>query len=577
MKKLLGVGASSGISFAKPFIIKKEKLNITQDLTKDVNNELILINNSLDKSKKQINEIKEISIKKIGEEKAAVFDAHIQILEDPEIINEIKNILDSEKKNGGYIIDKVFSNIYNIFSSMDDPYFKERASDVLDVKNRVLYNFFNIQIPDLMSINTEVIIIADDLTPSETAILNKDFVKGFLTNIGGRTSHAAIMARTLGIPAVLGLKNITEVVKKDDIIAIDGDEGIVEINPSNLEDWKNKIKDLETFNKELLQYKDKKATTLDGHSVLVEANIGTPDDSDSLESFGSEGVGLYRSEFLYMDNDNWPTEDEQFESYKYVLEKNNKQLVVVRTLDIGGDKNLKYYKFDKEENPFLGYRAIRFCLDNLEIFRTQIRALARASVYGKLGIMFPMIATINEFTRAKNHTLEWIEELKKEGHKVSNDIEIGMMIEIPSAAMIADKFAEHADFFSIGTNDLIQYSFAVDRMSEKIKYLYQPNNPSLLRLINATILGAKKHNKWAAMCGEMAGDVKSIPLLLGLGKTGLDALSMSASSIPKAKYLISKIKHSDCIALADKALECGTEEEVNKLVNEFLNKLNIKL
>ena len=577
MKKLLGVGASSGISFAKPFIIKKEKLDITQDLIKDVNNELILINNSLEKSKKQINEIKEISIKKIGEEKAAVFDAHIQILEDPEILNEIKNILDGEKKNGGYIIDKVFSNIYNIFSSMDDPYFKERASDVLDVKNRVLYNFFNIQIPDLMSINTEVIIIADDLTPSETAILNKDFVKGFLTNIGGRTSHAAIMARTLGIPAVLGLKNITEVVKNDDIIAIDGDEGIVEINPSNLEDWKNKIKDLEIFNKELLQYKDKKATTLDGHSVLVEANIGTPDDSDRLESFGSEGVGLYRSEFLYMDNDNWPTEDEQFESYKYVLEKNNKQLIVVRTLDIGGDKNLKYYKFDKEENPFLGYRAIRFCLDNLEIFRTQIRALARASVYGKLGIMFPMIATINEFNRAKNHTLKWIEELRKEGHKVSSDIEIGMMIEIPSAAMIADKFAEHADFFSIGTNDLIQYSFAVDRMSEKIKYLYQPNNPSLLRLINATILGAKKHNKWAAMCGEMAGDIKSIPLLLGLGKTGLDALSMSASSIPKAKYLISKIKHSDCIALADKALACGTEEEVNKLVNEFLNKLNFRL
>lgn len=353
MKKLLGVGASSGISFAKPFIIKKEKLDITQDLIKDVNNELILINNSLEKSKKQINEIKEISIKKIGEEKAAVFDAHIQILEDPEILNEIKNILDGEKKNGGYIIDKVFSNIYNIFSSMDDPYFKERASDVLDVKNRVLYNFFNIQIPDLMSINTEVIIIADDLTPSETAILNKDFVKGFLTNIGGRTSHAAIMARTLGIPAVLGLKNITEVVKNDDIIAIDGDEGIVEINPSNLEDWKNKIKDLEIFNKELLQYKDKKATTLDGHSVLVEANIGTPDDSDRLESFGSEGVGLYRSEFLYMDNDNWPTEDEQFESYKYVLEKNNKQLIVVRTLDIGGDKNLKYYKFDKEEKPIL--------------------------------------------------------------------------------------------------------------------------------------------------------------------------------------------------------------------------------
>ncbi|MGL5245988.1 MAG: phosphoenolpyruvate--protein phosphotransferase [Mycoplasmoidaceae bacterium] len=576
MKKLIGVGASSGISFAKPFIIKKEKLNITEELTKDIKNELNLINNSLEKSKEQIEEIKQISIKKIGEEKASVFDAHIQILNDPEILNEIKNILENEKKNGGYIIDKVFSNIYNIFNSMNDTYFKERASDVLDVKNRVLYNFFGVQIHDLMSIKEEVIIIADDLTPSETAILNKDFVKGFLTNIGGRTSHAAIMARTLGIPAVLGLKNITEIVKDNDIVAIDGDDGIVEINPTNLQEWKDKKNAFETFNEELTQYKDKKAVTLDGHSVLVEANIGTPEDSDSLESFGAEGVGLYRSEFLYMDNDKWPTEDEQYESYKYVLSKNKEQLIVVRTLDIGGDKNLKYYKFAKEENPFLGYRAIRFCLDNVEIFKTQIRALARASIHGKLGIMFPMIATIDEFVIAKNYTLKWIEELKKEGHKVSNNIEIGMMIEIPSAAMLADKFSEHADFFSIGTNDLIQYSFAVDRMSEKIKYLYQPNNPSLLRLINATIIGAKKHNRWTAMCGEMAGDVKSIPLLLGLGKTGLDALSMSASSIPKAKYLISKIKHSDCIALADKAITCGTEEEVNKLVNEFLKKLNIK-
>ncbi|MGL5640131.1 MAG: phosphoenolpyruvate--protein phosphotransferase [Mycoplasmoidaceae bacterium] len=577
MKKLIGVGASSGISFAKPFIIKKENLNISEELAKDVKKELSLINNSLEKSKKQIDEIKKISIKKIGEEKASVFDAHIQILDDPEILNEINNILENEKKNGGYIIDKVFSNIYNIFNNMDDAYFKERASDVLDVKNRVLYNFFGIQIHDLMSINEEVIIIADDLTPSETAILNKDFVKGFLTNIGGRTSHAAIMARTLGIPAVLGLKNITEVVKDNDIIAIDGDDGLVEINPTNLQEWKDKKNTFENFNKELIKYKDKKAVTLDGHSILVEANIGTPEDSDNLESFGAEGVGLYRSEFLYMDNDKWPTEDEQYESYKYVLSKNKEQLIVVRTLDIGGDKNLKYYKFAKEENPFLGYRAIRFCLDNTEIFKTQIRALARASIHGKLGIMFPMIATIDEFVRAKNHTLTWIEELKKEGQKVSNDIEIGMMIEIPSAAMLADKFAEHADFFSIGTNDLIQYSFAVDRMSEKIKYLYQPNNPSLLRLINSTIIGAKKHNKWAAMCGEMAGDVRSIPLLLGLGKTGLDALSMSASSIPKAKYLISKIKHSDCIELADKALTCGSEEEVNKLVDEFLKKLKIKL
>ncbi|MGL4647219.1 MAG: phosphoenolpyruvate--protein phosphotransferase, partial [Mycoplasmoidaceae bacterium] len=331
------------------------------------------------------------------------------------------------------------------------------------------------------------------------------------------------------------------------------------------------------FNQEIEQYKKQKGKTLDGHEVLIEANIGMPKDADVLKEAGAEGVGLYRSEFLYMDNSNWPTEEEQFEAYKYVLEKNPHELVVVRTLDIGGDKNLKYYKFDKEDNPFLGYRAIRFSLDNKEIFKTQIRALTRASAFGKLGIMFPMVATIDEFVKLKEHTLKWIDELKKEKVKVADKIEIGMMIEIPSSAILADKFAEHSDFFSIGTNDLIQYSFAVDRMSEKIRYLYQPNNPALLRLIDLTIRGAKKHNKWVAMCGEMAGDIHSIPLLLGLGETGLDALSMSASSIAMAKYLLSKINQKDCVKLAEKALLCGNEKEVNQLVDTFLKDLKISL
>lgn len=572
---LKGTGASVGIACAKAFVLKKPTFNITDSKTKDPSKEIKAIDLAFSKSIEQLEKIKEIAVKKIGTEKALVFDAHIEIVKDPELKNQIVELIDSEKVNGAYAIKKVYDTTHDFFASMEDAYFKERASDINDVQSRVLANFLGVELPNLLSIDKEVIIVAHDLTPSETALLNKDFVKGFITNIGGRTSHAAIMARTMEIPAVLGLKNVTELIKDNQVVALDGDSGVVEYKDVDVNLWKKKILAFEEEKKELLKFTKVKAKTKDGHIVDVEANIGKPSDSDNLDSYGAEGVGLYRSEFLYMDSSNWPDEDTQFEAYKYVLEKQKDKIVIVRTLDIGGDKKLNYFTFDHEENPFLGYRAIRFTLDNKDVFKTQLRALLRASVYGKLGIMFPMICSIGEIIKAKEILNECKKELDKQKVKYSNDLKIGMMIEIPSTAILADKFAEHVDFFSIGTNDLIQYTFAVDRMSEKLTHLYQPNNPSLLKMIAHTIEGAKKHNVSVAMCGEMAGDVMSIPILLGLAGKGLNAFSMSASSIPRAKKFISSLNHKDCIELAEKAINCSTPEEVNKLVKDFLTKNNL--
>ena len=571
MKIFKGIGASEGIALAKVFVLEEIKFDIKDIKIKkeDVKKEIDKVELSFSNAITDLEKIKEMTSKKMGESKAAVFEAHIQIVNDPELKKQIIDMIDNDLFNGAYAINTVFNTTHDIFASMDNPYFKERASDIVDVSKRILAHFLNKKLPDLFSINEEVVIVANDLTPSQTAILDKKYVKGFLTNIGGRTSHAAIMARTMEIPAVLGLKNITENVNNNDLIALDGTLGVAEVKPSSVEEWKNKILIFEKEKKELQKYVSVKTKTLDGHTVDVEANVGKPSDADNLKEYGAEGVGLYRSEFLYMENDHWPTEDEQFQAYKYVLEKNPNHLVIVRTLDIGGDKKLNYFSFEHEDNPFLGYRAIRFSLDRKDIFKTQLRALIKASKFGKLGIMFPMISNVDEFIEAKKFTLDCIEEIKKEKIEVK-EIKIGMMVEIPSSAILIDKFAEHADFFSIGTNDLIQYSFAIDRMSQKVSNLYQPNNPALLRLIEIIIRGAKTKNRPVGMCGEMAGDIMSIPILLGLGEKGLDAFSMSSSSILRAKKIICNLKHSECIKLADEAVKLSTTQEVNQLVTKFL-------
>ncbi|MEG0879567.1 MAG: phosphoenolpyruvate--protein phosphotransferase [Malacoplasma sp.] len=572
-KTLKGIGSSSGISFAKAFLLKNPIFNISNTKITNIDEEIKKVKKAFLISSEQLENIKKLTIDKIGEDKAIIFDAHIQIINDPEALKEIE-IKINKLYNGAFAIEETFQNIFNIFNSMQDPYFKERASDVLDVKQRILANYLDVKLPDLLSINTEVIIVSTDLTPSQTALLDKKYVKGFLTDVGGRTSHAAIMARTMEIPAVLGLKNITSLIQDGEMVALNGSNGIVEILPENINDWKRQQDIFELDKKELKKYVDKQAITLDGHHVEVEANIGKPKDADNLINYGGNGVGLYRSEFLYMDSNDWPSEDEQFEAYKYVLESQKDKMVVVRTLDIGGDKNLNYYKFAHEDNPFLGYRAIRLCLDKKDIFKTQLRALIRASAFGKLGIMFPMISTIDEIIEAKKILKSCYGEFENQGVK-TNDIKIGMMVEVPSTVFLADKFAEHVDFFSIGTNDLIQYTFAVDRMSEVISHLYQPNNPSLLRAIKMVIEGASKHNVKVAMCGEMAGDILSIPILIGLANKGLDALSMSASSILKAKKIISSMSHAECKELANVAINMSTANEVNDLVSSFLEKKNL--
>ena len=490
---------------------------------------------------------------------------------DPEMLNQIKEKMVGGRVNLVKIIDDVFDQYYEMFTKMDDTYFKERASDLIDVKERILCNILDIEIPNLLEIKTPTILISNDLQPSNVALLDPKFVKGIISEVGGKTSHSAIMARSFEIPGVFGAKNILDKVKNSQFVGLDGKAGIIDLNPDE-NVWLTKIEKYKEMVAEFAKYIKLETKTLDGKKIKCEANIGNISDADGANKYGCEGVGLYRTEFLYMGKNNWPTEEEQFNAYKDILSCLGDRLVVIRTLDIGGDKKLPYYIFEPEMNPFLGIRAIRFCLAHKEIFRTQLRALGRASVYGRLAIMFPMIANIEEFKKAKEFTLSVFEELRKEGIKVSDNILIGMMVEIPSTAILADKFAEYSDFFSIGTNDLIQYSFAADRMSKVVGYLYQPNNPALLRLISLTIKGGHSKNRFVGMCGEMAGDIQSIPILIGLG---LDDFSMSASSIPQARKIINSLSVKECEKLANKALECSTAEEVNKLVKQFLKQHNL--
>ncbi len=567
MAQFKGIGASNGIEIAKIFKLENVKLDVKKTMISDPKKELENLKKFIEKAKHDLKKLENITKTKLGKEHSEIFKAHQQILSDPTIVDEIKKMVTDDKINLSFAVMTTKNKYVQIFKNMDDPYFKERSADVEDVYSRLLKYILNIPVIDLATIDKEVIISAIDLTPSETAQLNPKFVKGFICDIGGRTSHAAIMARSLEIPAVLGLKNITSKSKNNDVAIIDGQSGIVILSPSKaeLEKYKKIRENLIIEKKELLKYKSKSTISKDGKKFLIEGNIGSVSDTKSVIENGGEGIGLFRSEFLYMDNSNFPTEEEQFKAYKEVLEKMKNKVVVIRTLDIGGDKTLSYFKFPKELNPFLGYRAIRLCLDKIDIFKTQIRALLRASTYGKLAIMFPMIATVEEFIKAKKITLEEKNKLIKKGIKVGNNIEIGMMIEVPTAAINANVFAKYADFFSIGTNDLIQYSFAADRMSEHVSYLYQPYNPAILKLIKMTIDAAHKYNKWVGMCGEVAGDEKAIPLLLGLG---LDAFSMSSTSILKARKIIASLDTKEMSELAKKAIELETNSEVLQLVNK---------
>lgn len=571
---LQGIAASDGIAIAKVYTLTEPDLTVTKVTVEDSEKEVSRLDDALAASIKDVELIKETALKNLGKEEAQVFDAHLMVLSDPELIGQVKDSITSNKVNAESALKEVTDMFISIFAGMEDnPYMQERAADIRDVSKRILAHLLGVKIPSPATIKDEVIIVAADLTPSDTAQLNRQYVKAFVTDIGGRTSHSAIMARSLEIPAIVGTKEVTSTAKDGDIIIVDGLTGDVFLNPSEevIAEYRAKAEAFAAQQAEWEKLKDSKTYTKDGHQVELAANIGTPKDLEGVVNNGAEGVGLYRTEFLYMDSHEMPTEEDQFEAYKAVLEGMNGKPVVVRTMDIGGDKELPYLPLPHEMNPFLGYRAIRISLNEPEMFRTQLRALLRASVYGKLRIMFPMIATLNDFRGAKALLEEEKAKLIAEGVAVSDDIQVGIMIEIPAAAVLAHQFAKEVDFFSIGTNDLIQYTMAADRMNERVSYLYQPYNPSILTLIKHVIDSAHKEGKWAGMCGEMAGDQTAVPLLVGLG---LDEFSMSASSVLKTRSLISKLTLSDMQALADKAInECATVEEVEALVEEAVSKI----
>ncbi|MCD8882569.1 phosphoenolpyruvate--protein phosphotransferase [Mammaliicoccus sciuri] len=566
---LKGIAASDGVAISKAYLLVEPDLSFSSENISDVDGEVEKFKAAVNQSKVELTQIRNNAEKQLGADKAAIFDAHLLVLEDPELLNPIEENIRNNKVNAPTALNEVSTNFITIFENMDNEYMKERAADIRDVSKRILAHILGVELPNPSMINESVIIVGEDLTPSDTAQLNKEFVKGFATNIGGRTSHSAIMSRSLEIPAVVGTKDITDRINHGDSLIIDGLSGDVIINPTDdeVQAYEQKQKNFLAEKEELAKLVNDESVSKDGVHVELAANIGTPNDLEGVKNNGAEGIGLYRTEFLYMGRDNMPSEEEQFEAYSKVLKEMDGKRVVVRTLDIGGDKELSYLNLPKEMNPFLGYRAIRLCLDQTEIFRTQLRALLRASEFGKLNIMFPMIATIKEFRDAKAILLEEKEKLVSEGVNVADDIEIGIMVEIPSTAALADIFAKEVDFFSIGTNDLIQYTMAADRMSERVSYLYQPYNPAILRLVKQVIEASHKEGKWTGMCGEMAGDNTAIPLLLGLG---LDEFSMSATSILKARKQIKQLDQKEMQELAGKAINCATEEEVVELVNQIL-------
>jgi phosphotransferase system enzyme I (PtsI) len=568
VQSLKGIGASAGIAIAKAYRLEEPELVVEKRTIDSIEAEIQRFDAAIKQSTSELEQIKEHAFKELGEDKAAIFAAHLLVLSDPELINPIKDKIITEKVNAEFALQEVANMFISMFEAMDNEYMQERAADIRDVTKRVMSHLLGVTIPNPSMISEEVIIIAEDLTPSDTAQLNRKYVKGFTTDIGGRTSHSAIMARSMEIPAVVGAKTVTSDIENGAFVILDGLDGKVIINPSDdvIKEYEAKKVAYEAQKVEWAKLVNERTVTKDGYHVELAANIGTPEDIKGVLENGGEGVGLYRTEFLYMGRTQLPTEEEQFDAYKAVVEQMEGKPVVVRTLDIGGDKELPYLDLPKEMNPFLGFRAIRLCLEMQDMFRTQLRALLKASVYGNLKIMFPMIATLNEFRQAKSILIEEKEKLQAEGIAVSEKIEVGMMVEIPSSAVMADVFAKEVDFFSIGTNDLIQYTMAADRMNERVSYLYQPYNPAILRLVKMVIDAAHKEGKWVGMCGEMAGDEVAIPILLGLG---LDEFSMSASSILKARSQFLNLSKAEMNTVIEQVLNMKTAEEVERFIKEI--------
>lgn len=566
-----GIPASPGIVFGKALVLKEEKIVLDNHKIPDaqIECEVEQFYQGRSAAVEQLSSIRDRAYQFLGEEKGAIFEGHLMILEDEELEEEILDYLRSNNVNAAVAASKIIEQQVTMLSEIDDEYLRERAGDIQDIGNRLIKNILGMPIVDLGDIKEEAILVAEDLTPSQTAQLNLDKVLGFITDIGGRTSHTSIMARSLELPAIVGTNNVTQVVKSGDELILDAVNNQVYVNPSQEEiiHLKNLAYKLSEEKSELAKLKDLPALTLDGHMVDVAANIGTVRDIESADRNGAEGIGLYRTEFLFMDRDQLPSEEEQFVAYKEIVEAMKGRLVVLRTMDIGGDKDLPYLDLPKEMNPFLGWRAIRIALDRREILNAQLRAVLRASAFGKLAVMFPMIISVEEIRELKGVIETLKQELRQENKAFDEHIQIGVMVETPSAAVNAKFLAKEVDFFSIGTNDLTQYTLAVDRGNELISHLYNPMSPSVLNLISQVIEASHAEGKWTGMCGELAGDEKAAVLLLGMG---LDEFSMSAISIPRIKKLIRNINYADAKELAQKALTCPTSAEIEQLIADFL-------
>ncbi|MGS6025205.1 phosphoenolpyruvate--protein phosphotransferase [Limosilactobacillus fermentum] len=570
-KDVKGIAASDGIGIAPAYLLVDPDLSYDKVKVDDTAAEYARVEKAFQDSIEELTQIKENAKDRLGEEELGVFDAHIAILSDPEMLGQIKDDIENNHTGAEEAVDKVTTAFADMLAAMtDNAYMQERAADVKDVAKRAMSHLLGKQLPNIAGINSPVVIVAHEITPSDTSQMDAKFVKGIVTDLGGRTSHAAIMSRTLRIPAIVGSNEITTSVEHGQMMIVDGLNGDAIIDPSDdqVKEYEAKAEAFEAERAEWAKLVDAPSVSKDGKEFEIAANIGTPDDTEDAVKQGADGVGLFRSEFLYMDNDHMPSEDEQFEAYKKAVVGMNGKPVVVRTMDIGGDKPLDYMPLPKEENPFLGYRAVRICLDRPELFKTQLRALVRASEFGPVSIMFPMIATVAELRQAKATFEEAKAEVQKDHPGLGDDVKIGMMIEIPLAALNAAQLAKEVDFFSIGTNDLIQYSFAADRGNEAVSYLYQPLNPAFLSLVKHVITSAHENGAKAAMCGEMAGDEMALPLLMGMG---LDEYSMSATSILRTRSMMKKLDTKEWAGYVDEIIaNYATVEEVQDFVKSKL-------
>ncbi len=571
---LKGIPASPGIALGKAFILNSETFSVSKKeiSEKDLPREIARFEEALIRTRQEILGIQERISEQLGIKHAEIFNAHLLVLEDRTLLEEVISRLKKELLCVEYIFDDVLKKYMNVFSKVEDEYLKERVSDIRDVGKRVLRQLLGKKRETLADINEKVILISYDLSPSDTASLHKKNVIAFATDIGGKTSHTAIMAKALEIPATVGLKNVTRSVKGGDIVIVDGSSGIVIVNPDEetIDKYRRESVRLEEQETILVKIRDLPCVTLDGREIDLTANIEIPDEIPSVKSHGASGIGLYRTEFFYLDREDLPNEEEQYSAYKNVAEQITPNSVIIRTLDLGGDKFLSQLTTPKEMNPFLGWRAIRFCLARPEIFKVQLRAILRASVHGKLKIMYPMISGIEELLAANKILNEVKEELRERKISFDEKMQVGAMIEVPSAALTADILAREVDFFSIGTNDLIQYSLAVDRVNEKIAYLYEPAHPAVLRLIKGVVYAGHKANIWVGMCGEMAGEPAFTILLLGLG---LDEFSTSPVNLPRIKQVIRSVEYKAAQKIAEVAMTLSTGREIEEYAREKLKEL----